>query len=195
MSAAEIATVVEGWATLAGLMVVIAGAVFAGIQLRQEAKARKLLVLMSVLTDVRPPEVTRARLVMRHLPDGFVMSKLPHQQQVAVIPVGASDGRLGTLLAVSAMEEDDIFPHLTFSRGAIESWERLTHILRSGDMYSTNLAGLNITISHEQLVARAQDWLLRNDGTQFGPVPTFDANTDALQALSAQVSQTREVTS
>ena len=42
MSATELAAVVEGWATLVGLMVVIAGAAFAGVQLRQEAKARKL---------------------------------------------------------------------------------------------------------------------------------------------------------
>ncbi len=52
MSAAEIATVVEGWATLAGLMVVVAGAVFAGVQLRQEAKARHLQAILAVLSDI-----------------------------------------------------------------------------------------------------------------------------------------------
>ena len=40
MNAAEIATVVEGWATLAGLMVIVAGAVFAGVPLRQEAQGQ-----------------------------------------------------------------------------------------------------------------------------------------------------------
>ena len=57
MSAMDLATVVEGWATVAGLMVVIAGAVFAGVQLRQQAKAQSFQTLMAVLKEVRSLEV------------------------------------------------------------------------------------------------------------------------------------------
>ena len=90
MNAAEIATVVEGWATLVGLMVVVAGATFAGVQLRQEAKARRLKAIVVLLADIWPLEVTFAAGVVESLPDGFARSELSDEQFAAVRTVGAS---------------------------------------------------------------------------------------------------------
>ena len=72
MSAADLATVVEGWATLVGLVVVIAGAVFAGVQLRQQAKAEQFQTVIAVIGEVLTTEVGIAwREVVVGLPDGF----------------------------------------------------------------------------------------------------------------------------
>ena len=181
MSAAELATVVEGWATLVGLFVIVVGAAFAGVQLRQEAKARKLQALMSVLTDIRGPEVVKAWQVFSSLPDGFDARELTEDELFAVRLVSSSYARLGTLLAVGAVEERDIFPHITFSRGAIEAWEKLKHVSRAGEV---NLVGRVVptTIFQEQLAARAQAYLLREGVELYGSVPLFDADWGALDA-------------
>ena len=60
MSAAELATVVEGWATLAGLMVVVAGATFAGVQLRRDSKSRRLQALVDLYSVIWPKEMPAA---------------------------------------------------------------------------------------------------------------------------------------
>ena len=104
MSAAEIATVVEGWATLAGLMVVIAGATFAGVQLRQEARSRHLQAVMAMLSNVRPPEVRFAWETVRSLPDGFYGQNLPSQDRRALVSVIGSYNRLGNLLAAGLIK-------------------------------------------------------------------------------------------
>ena len=192
MTAAELATVVEGWATLVGLFVIVVGAAFAGVQLRQEAKARKLQALMSVLTDIRPPEVTQAAQVVRSLPDGFDPSELTEDEQVAVLLVAGSYARLGTLLAIGALEERDIFPHVTFSRGAIEAWEKFKHVSRTGQ---DGLGALNPSLFHEQLAARAQAYLLREGVERFGNAPLFDADLEALDAMGEQVAQARAMAS
>ena len=54
MSAVDLAAIVEGWATLAGLIVVALGAVFAGRQLRRESQARRLQALVALYADVWP---------------------------------------------------------------------------------------------------------------------------------------------
>jgi hypothetical protein len=185
MNATELATVVEGWATLVGLMVVIAGAVFAEIQLRQEAKARKLQALMSVLTDIRPAEVAKAWLIVRSLPDGFDGSTLNIEERTAILLVAGSYGRIGTLLAVGAVDEADIFPHLTFSRGAIEAYEKIKHMALGENSYLPSM------IMNEQMASRAQSWLLRHGAKRFGSMPRFEANWDALNALGAQVAEAR----
>ena len=194
MSAADLATVVEGWSTLAGLLVIVVGATFAGVQLRQEAKARKLQALMSVLADIRPHEVTKAELVVRSLPDGFDPSELAEDELAAVLLVSSSYARLGTLLAVGAVEERDIFPHPTFSRGAIDAWEKFKHVPRTGGL-GGGVRILPTTIFHEQLAARAQAYLLREGVERFGSVPSFDADWDALNALNEQVKQARAMAS
>ena len=189
MSATELAVVVEGWATLAGLLVVITGAVFAGVQLRQEAKARKLQALMAVLTNIRPPEVTKAWPIMRALPDGFDPQTLTHDEQEAVLLVFASFGRLGTLLAAGAVDEKDIFPHLTFSKGAIDAWEKMKH-LAGGDGASFSGA-LNPTVYQELLAIRAQAYLLREGAERFGSIPQFTPDWPALNALGEQIATAR----
>ena len=196
MSAAELATVVEGWATLAGLLAIVAGLAFAGVQLRQEAKARKLQALMSMLTDIRGPEVIKASQVVRALPDGFDPHALSQDELFAVRLIAGSYARLGTLLAAGAVDERDVFPHLTFSRGAIEAWEQLKHLTRTGPGGVLSETGAFSTMMFfEQLAARAQAYLLREGVTQFGSRPLFDADWDALNAMGEQVKQARAVAS
>lgn len=197
MSAAELATVVEGWATLVGLFVIVVGATFAGVQLRQEAKARKLQALMSVLTDIRGPEIIKAGQVVRALPDGFDYRELSGDDLFAVRLVAGSYARLGTLLAVGAVEERDVFPHLTFSRGAIEAWEKLKHLARTAGFSGvlSETGAFTTTLFFEQLAARAQAYLLREGVEQFGSVAMFDADLDALNAVGEQVKQARGMAS
>ncbi len=130
MSAAELATVVEGWATLAGLMVVTAGAVFAGAQLE-----------------------------------------------------------------MGVVGEDEIFPDVGLSRGAIEAWERLKHLYRGSDQMQGRFLPETSGIRHERLAARAQAWLLRRGVQELGSVPHFDADRDALAAMGREVAAARAAAS
>ena len=161
-----------------------------GVQLRQEAKARKLQALMSVLADIRPPEVVKAWHVMSSLPVGFDVRELTDDELFAVRLVSSSYSRLGTLLAVGAVEERDIFPHITFSRGAIEAWEKIKHVSRTDEV---GLVGRVVpsTILQEQLAARAQAYLLREGVERFGSAPFFNADWDALDAMGERVKQAR----
>ena len=195
MSAAELATVVEGWATLAGLMVVTAGAVFAGVQLRQEAKARRLQALVTVLSDIRPPEAAAASEVVRRLPDGFQISDLDADQQRAVSAERTSYARLGVLLEMRVVGEDEIFPDVGLSRGAIEAWERLKHLYRGSDQTQGRFLPETSGIRHERLAARAQAWLLRRGVQELGSVPHFDADRDALAAMGREVAAARAAAS
>ena len=188
MSASEIATVVEGWATLVGLFVVIAGALFAGIQLRQEAKARHLQAIMAVLTNIRPPEVTHAMSVLASLPEGFEFQELDPATRDAIQTVGSSYGRLGILLAEGLVKERDIFPHPYLSRGAIDAWEKVKHLTRTG---STIGGELSLGMYGELLASRAQNWLEREGVKTFGDIPFFDADPTVLQSIALEVQEAR----
>ena len=175
--------------------VILVGAAFAGVQLRQEAKARKLQALMSVLTDIRGPDIVKAAQVVRALPDGFDPRELSEDELLAVRLVAGSYARLGTLIAAGAVEERDVFPHLTFSRGAIEAWEQLKHLMRTGPGGVLSETGVFTTmLFFEQLAARAQAYLLREGVELFGSAP-FDADWDALDAMGEQVKQARAMAS
>ena len=193
MSAGEIAAVVEGWSTLAGLMVVVAGAVFAGVQLRQKAKARRFQALTTVLADIRPPEVSRAWQVVRALPDGFDPAEISQAARDARILVVGSYVRLGTLLAMDVVSEREIFLDLSQSRGCIEAWEKLKHVVRAeeADVNPVVAPQLRQGVHFENLAARAQAWLLHNGEDQFGSVPHFDADLDALAAMGQRVAEAR----
>lgn len=179
MSAAEIATVVEGWATLAGLMVVIAGAVFAGVQLRQEARARHLQAILAVLSDIRPPEINRAQLALMSLPDGFGISDLSKDAVDDITMVMASYGRLGTLLAMGMVEDRDIFRFPALSGGAIDVWEKVKHVARVG-------TGLHASKYIEFLAGRSQAYIERKGLSELRSIPRFDADPDVLEAIGSR---------
>ena len=186
MSATDLAVVVEGWATFAGLIVVALGAAFAGVQLRRQAKARHLESVMAVLSDVRPLEVAKAWEVFRSLPDGFDLWALQEDEHDAAMIVLASYSRLGNLLAAGFVEERDIFPHITFSIGAIDTWEKVKHLSRTDPRAGVLAPGMFI----EFLASRAQDYLARKGVGQFGGIPVFDADRSVLDAFGKRVRAT-----
>ncbi len=189
MSAAEIATVVEGWATLAGLMVVVAGAVFAGVQLRQEAKARHLQAILAVLSDIRPPGINRAQQALKSLPDGFGMGELSKDAIDDVTMVMASYGRLGTLLAMGMVEDRDIFRFPALSGGAIEVWEKVKHLARAGAQGYGLGSGLRAGKYIEFLAGRSQAYIERKGLSELRSIPSFDADPRVLEAIGSRVAQ------
>lgn len=189
MSASDLASVVEGWATLAGLIVVIVGAIFAGVQLRQEAKSRHLQAIMGVLSDIRPPEVFLAQQIISSIPDGFAWDDLSQEASTALLRVTMSYGRLGNLLAAGMVDGRDIFPHLVFSAGAIEFWEKVKHWARSDPRLAQS--GLKLGMLVEFLAARAQDYLEREGVKQFGNLPIFDADPNFLDSIANRVEAAR----
>ena len=197
MNAAELATVVEGWATVTGLMVVIAGAVFAGVQLRQEARARRLQAMMAVLSDIRPPNVTPAQQRVMSLPDGFSREELSPESRNDLLAVTASYGRLGTLLAAGMVREDDIFRLPVFSVYAIEMWEKIKHLERGqgidGSVLGPNMPAVRIPMFVEFLASRAQAYLAREGVKQFGGLPRFDADPTLMASINSQITQARAV--
>ncbi len=188
MSAAEIAMVVEGWATLAGLMVVIAGAAFAGVQLRQEARSRHLQAMMAVFAEIRPPAVARAQQDLMRFPDGFSGEELTPDQLSVLVQVTTSFGRLGNLLETGMLQEADVFRNSAFSRGSIDVWEKIKHIAR-GERPTIRYNAVAI----EYVAARAQDYLLREEFKRYSNIPVFDADHDALEALESRIRQVRGV--
>ena len=188
MNATELATVVEGWATLVGLMVVVAGATFAGVQLRQDVRSRRLQAIMAVLSNVRTPEVGLAWERVRALPDGFDLTGLPDPDRDSVQLVAGSFNRLGNLLAAGLVREEDIFPFMTFSRGAVDAWEKTKHVGRTG-LYAGS--GLPSTLFFEYLAGRAQDYLEREGVQRFGAIPVFDADPAIMARVAREVSEAR----
>ena len=187
MNATELAGIVEGWATLGGLFVLIAGAIFAGSQLRQEARARHLQAVMAVLSDIRPPAVVLATQRLGDLPDGYALSELNQEDRDAHLLVGSSYGRLGTLLAMGLVEERDIFPFLALSRGAIDVWEKMKHATGAGEAGR----GLANAMFNEFLAARAQAYLEREGVKTFGRLRTFESDPDVLARVGSAVQQAR----
>ena len=190
MSATELAAVVEGWATVAGLMVVIAGAVFAGVQLRQQAKAQSFQTVMAVLSDVRSLEVGNAwaNLVSK-LPDGFDVQQVSVEELRAVRLVQGSYTQLGSLLAAGFVKEEDIFSFLGITKGAIETWEKSKHLPRANEAQGL----LSVPIFHEYLAARAEAYLDRNGLKMLGRMPRFDSDPAIMARVVREVSQARSV--
>lgn len=192
MSATDLATVVEGWATLAGLVVVIAGAVFAGVQLRRESDARRLQAMVTILSDIRPPEVSMAWETVAAVPHGTEFADIPPDARKAAMLVGMSYARLGNLLALGVLREEDVLIDLGLSRGAIEAWEKLEpYVAGVNSFRSSRLLGLTNAIYFEQLALRAQNFLLREGEKRFGGMPHFEADWDALGAMAERVTLAR----
>ena len=160
---------------------------FAGVQLRQEAKARKLQAMVAVLSDVRPLEVAVAWTKVQSLPDGFELDKLTEEQHANVTIVSASYNRLGNLLAAGLVGERDIFPHLALSRGAIEAWEKLKHVARDRSFPTMVYLGM--------LAARADEYLKREAVSLLSDIPVFDADPNVLQSIGLEVQEARAVAS
>lgn len=188
MSATELATVVEGWATVAGLWVVIAGAVFAGAQLRQEARAERFQTVIAVIGEVLTTEVGIAwREVVSRLPDEFDLQTISPEERQAVALIAGSHNRLGSLLAAGFVSGDDIFRNSAIVRVAIESWEKTKHIPRANEQRGV-LPGL---MYHEYLASRAQAYLDRNGVKVFGILPRFDADPAIVTRVAEEVGRAR----
>ncbi len=193
MSATELATVVEGWATLAGLIVVITGAAFAGVQLYRESQARRLQALVALYADVWPVEANREARIVMSLPDGFEYESLQPGQQDAIRDTAARFERLGFLLKMGAVRGEEIFRSPPFGRAAIAQWEKLKHALRGGGgpFGQSITADLPGPLHFEYLAWRAQQYLLRHGVEDFGAIPVFDADWDALSATFREAQQAR----
>ena len=188
MNATELATVVEGWATLVGLFVVIAGATFAGVQLRQQARAERFQTVIAVIGEVLTTEVGIAwREVVSRLPDGFDIQSVSADERRAAHLVTGSHNRLGSLLAAGFVSEDDIFRNPAIVRVAIESWEKTKHVPRANEHRGV-LPGL---MYYEYLAARAQAYLERSGVKSFGNIPRFDADPAVMTRVAQEVSRAR----
>ncbi|MDA1174980.1 MAG: hypothetical protein O2826_10765, partial [Chloroflexi bacterium] len=109
MSATDLATVVEGWATVAGLFVVIAGAVFAGVQLRADSRSRRLQALIDLYSVVWPKEMPGVMGHVLSLPDDFDFDQLEPADKDAVMLVTVSMSRTGYFLRNGLIREDELF--------------------------------------------------------------------------------------
>lgn len=189
MSATEIAAVVEGWATLVGLIVVIAGAGFAGVQLRQQARAQAFQTTMAVISEVLSREVGLAwRNHVQPIPDGTIWPDLTAEQKDAAILVAGSYARLGTLMAAGFVKEDDVFHFPNITNQAIVSWEKVKHAPRANESELGIVPGL---IFHEYVAARAQRYLERKGVEVYGKVPRFDANPETYTRVAHEISRAR----
>ena len=193
MSAVELAGIIEGWATLATLIVVLLGLSFAGVQLYRESQARRLQALVALFADVWPVEANREARIVASLPDGFDYESLESVPQEAVRNVAARFDRLGFLLKMGVVKGEDVFPNVRFGRSAIFQWEKLKHAMRGGaGPFAAGIVGeLPGPLHFEYLAWRAQEYLLRHGVEEFGEVPVFDADMDALAGMGREAQRAR----
>jgi hypothetical protein len=150
VNATELATVVEGWATLAGLIVVITGATFAGVQLRRDSGSRRLQSLLSLYEVIWPTKMLRAARIVRSLQDDFEFDQLEPAQKDAVMQVTASLERLGHLLRAGLVQEREIFDFTPLGRMPVFFWEKLKHFIRTGTpVYGGEGDGLHVDVDFE----------------------------------------------
>ena len=193
MSAGELAGIVEGWATLVGLIVVALGAAFAGQQLRQESRPRRLQALVALYADVWPIEAARASQTLSSLPDDFDYAQLGADQRGAVGEVVHRYNRLGYLLRLGLVRDEDLFRFYPFGSLVITSWEKLKRFVRTGGGISTighgTLPGEGLYF--EFLAARAQRYVLEHGDVEFGGLPTFDPDLEAVKGMSESIQRER----
>ena len=208
MSTLELAGVVEGWATLAGLIVIVAGAAFAGVQLRRESQARRLQAVVALYADFWPIESLRAAQTVMSLPDDFDYDRLGPDEREAIGHVVFRYNRLGYLLRAGLVRDEDLFPFFAFGTLAIVFWEKLKHHVRSGvagrtggpggsfatvTMRSTDPAdpALPGGLHFEHLASRAQRYLLEHGEAEFGGLAIFDADVEAIAAMGEAAQRAR----
>lgn len=194
MSAGEFAAVLEGWATFVGLFVVVAGALFAGVQLRWDRQSRHLQAMVAVFENVRSQEVIDAWRRVVGLPEGFIVWDLEPADRDAGIKVMNAYARLGMLYGLGLVKAKDIFGDPALSRQAVEVWERLKYSVRAPrpDRGPLQEAVPN-AVYFERLARDAQAYLLREGLQRFGNEPVFDADWPALRALAADIDAARGI--
>ncbi len=192
MSATELATVVEGWATLTGLIVVIAGAMFAGVQLRRDSKARRLQALVDLFEVVWSVETLAAATHLKTVPDDFDFDRLDPVQRDAVVKVTASMNRLGHVLRAGLVQEHEIFEYSALSRLPLMMWDKLKHFLRGGASFgSEGVVGFHAGLDFEYLAWRAQSYLVKSGAKSFAAVPIFDPDFALVDRVSRQAEDAR----
>ena len=207
MSALDLAGIVEGWATVAGLVVIVAGAAFAGVQLRRESQARRLQAVVALYADVWPIESLRAAQTVMSLPDDFDYDQLGAEERDAIGHVVFRYNRLGYLLRAGLVRDEDLFPFFAFGTLAIVFWEKLKHVVRTGVGGRTGGPGSFATVTErnadpadpalpgglhfEHLASRAQRYLLEHGEAEFGGLAIFDADTEAIAAMGEAAQRAR----
>ena len=194
MSAGELAGIVEGWATLAGLIVVALGAAFAGQQLRRESQARRLQALVALYADIWPIGATPTALIVAKLPDDFAYDQLSADERQAVVETLFRYNRLGYLLRAGLVRDQDLFPFPLFGGASVFLWEKVKHMVRTGAAASgegrlVTLPGVGLHF--EFLASRAQAYLLEHGEAEIGSIAVFDADLEAMAAMAERAQQAR----
>ena len=205
MSAVELAGIVEGWATVVGLVVIVLGAAFAGLQLRRESQASHLQAVVALYADIFPIEAVRAAQIVVSLPDGFDYDQASADERDAIRQIVFRYNRLGYLLRAGLVRDEDLFPFIAFGTAAILAWEKLKHVVRAGVAGRTGgTGGIGISsvdkpdpeslpggLHFEFLVSRAQQYLLEHGEAEFGELPIFDADLPAIGAMGEAAQRAR----
>ena len=196
MSAVELAGIVEGWATLAGLVVVSLGAVFAGQQLLRESRARRLQAVVALYADVWPMEANRVAQIVQGLPDDFDHDQLGPDEREAVHEIAHRFNRLGYLLRAGLVRDEDIFPFYPFGMGAIRHWEKLKHVVRRGGVGTPAETGRAAIPGggaslFEYLASRAQRYVLEHGEGELSSIAIFDADVEAVAAMDQRARRAR----
>ena len=192
MSATELATVVEGWATVAGLFVVIAGAVFAGVELRADSRSRRLQALIDLYSVVWPKEMPGVMGQVLSLPDDFDFDQLEQTEKDAVMLVTVSMSRTGYFLRNGLIREDELFGFAPFNRPVILTWDKVKHVVRGGVPRSMAVPeGVHNNLDFEYLAWRAQAYMTTHGVDRFAAVPIFNPDIPAVDRVSQEAQQIR----
>jgi hypothetical protein len=178
-------------ATWATMSLIALGVIFAALQVREEALARRLQATTALLADVWPPEAARASFSLGILPVGFAGDDLTEEQRQDIVIVTYHYNRVGFLLWRGLVKEEDILLYPPVGPVALDLWARVSPYLRSLSVGGTNVA--HVAFWWEYLASRPQIYWEQQGGCYIQETPVFTPRPEDLYRILEEAQARRPV--
>ncbi len=187
METSEWLQVIAGFGTF---FVVVIGVAFGGMELRQEARARRLQGISSLFSEVFPNGMLAMTQTVRQLPDGWDPVSLTDEQTQSILSLTTAYNRLGFYLHAGLVTEKEVFEFTPFGIPLVSVWAKVSPIVNNPQLaYTGRHSG---PFWFEYLAHRAQDYWLKNKGKHIANEPIFMPDVGAMEAVMQQAQAARK---
>ncbi|PZC46178.1 MAG: hypothetical protein C1O27_002155 [Chloroflexi bacterium] len=181
---------IQLFATLATMALIAVGVIFAALQVREEALARRLQATTAVFADLWPPEAARASLSLAVFPPALEWKELTEEQRRNIATLGYHYNRVGYLLWRGLVKEEEILLYPPMGPLAVDLWARLSPYLQSLSIGATNVA--HIAHWWEYLAWRAQRYWEQEGGRHIKETPVFTPRPEHVYRIFEEAHAQRE---
>lgn len=178
METSEWLQVIAGFGTF---FVVLVGVTFGGLQLRQEARARRLQSISSLFTEIWPTDIFQIARTVGNLPDDLDPASLTEEQTRSIQTVATSLNRLGYYLHAGLVTDKELFEFTAFGLPAIKLWVKVSRFVDR--VRVSDDGAYDGPIWYEHLAQRAQNYWLKNQGKHIAKEPIFMPDVVALEEV------------